>query len=1723
EQNYDPSVLVSEQKLQDSNSRFKKLQRFSENQKHQLEESQRNVSQSEEEKLKAISECKAANERLDKLHLELAFMERSLEEEKESKRSLLNYKDQEINQSKDTIEQVTVLRSQYQQQIYDLQNELQSIKMNEYQLKNKLTISDAEIESLKAQITSMESEVKQWQNVAKSTSDSKNKEIHSLNSKVESLSIELEEVRQRSSNFEKSYKEQVIIAQRAVIEKDDRERYHGDLIEKLMNEGKSLKNLSEIYEKRQEEDTQTILRLETEISTVKTSLAEATSQNGQLYEEIQNLKEEISKLEEEKKSLSQLSSVMSASPSSAVEKALQKKGQSIIQMYSDYKNIQEQLILEQKRSRELSEALTTFKFELENYAPQIQQRNDEYNQLLEENYSLVEQLKLSQSEMQRLTQIKENVESENAELIDRNDKLQSEKEIYMDHNASLMRQIEELRKGGPSSPVISAVDADGTIPRDIDGLYRLSFNLKSEKNVLFKKNKALENEIGTLREKLVQKDSEYKNAAQEISRLQLRQRQLHTQIEQEKRSLQGRSLLSSLSDQGSPSRLSSSMLQMSTGIQSDEKLQAEYQDVKNRLEIALEEMKVRDKDLQKVNLEMTSLRFEKTQLSHDVKHWEDRYQVLQKHYDMRNEEIQNMKQILRQTQLLNEQMEKQMIMSEEGKSALNSELTNAKNELNIRQTKWEEIQANFNKEMENLLAAKEKAELAARESQYLSGDKQRLERELEETKEKMISAQTRSENLQEQFNDMSTKYSSLLTKTAEERAKLIETNSTLQKSVNDLSEEKRNLSETIEAKIKEIQQCKEQLALFDSSDQGARISQLKTELENIEKENSRLLEDSKTYKELYEKYQADLDNSNRLYFELKSATDAEREEKMTSIKELQDELQQLKEKNDELTNKTRDLTVAHDELVRIKQSLDETIANNDAQEQRLREEMKRQEQMLEDAQTNYNRELVAHAAVVQQSHELNEKYIQLNTELEQLKNQLKNTESTLKNEKEQFEKDLADVQNRCNELESENKVLHGYIDTNSSEKTPQDEIISLLRREKEKLAAQKEIFSQQAERFKAQFEQTQKSLDETRELLAQERERAKDSESFEKQQAELLEKRIQMKILDESNQTLRAEREKLEQKATTLQSSIKTNEERIQALEAQTRILNLDRESALQEVKILQEDNERWKNRFQAILQKYGISDPAELQDLKENLKNASEERDKLRTEVVKLKKQFDNARVAAGKFRAEWQNIKAKMEQIEKEKSQLTQENLRLEKEKEQITQELQTEKSNNEKIKKHYANIAKSNAQKQAQSSEEIMKKLTESQSQNQDLAKELEASKNQYQEVHQQLEESKKELKEEKERTIMRFKAQESMYSGKMRRLETENTDLKGQIQQLQKSEEARKSSEGVPEVAPAVETTTSISLPTPEVSTAIPQIAVKSPVLKVSDSIPKVPAKAETPVLRSSESENSENVTQPINMSSTNTAKEKETPKSPSNHPVSDKSDASQAAQSVNIDDGMTSVATLSATATSGTSTPTGTIATAGAGTTSTTSTAAITDTATTSTGNLTTAVPKPAITASATSSNVPREKPPVKLQRNRGLLPQPTSPHATPYQSPSITVVEEQKSNQTQVISGATEIIKREEAVVETKQTTGSEVPLTRKRNREESMEEQENTTQEESIVKSSDEGPTEMHVDEVIKVEPTEQSSESVEIAEEGSKTPQSVPESNNMPPLKKAKIEDDA
>ncbi|CAG8744026.1 17996_t:CDS:2, partial [Acaulospora morrowiae] len=269
-----------------------------------------------------------------------------------------------------------------------------------------------------------------------------------------------------------------------------------------------------------------------------------------------------------------------------------------------------------------------------------------------------------------------------------------------------------------------------------------------------------------------------------------------------------------------------------------------------------------------------------------------------------------------------------------------------------------------------------------------------------------------------------------------------------------------------------------------------------------------------------------------------------------------------------------------------------------------------------------------------------------------------------------------------------------------------------------------------------------------------------------------------------------------------------------------------------------------------------------------------------------------------------------------------------------------------------------------------------------------------------------------------------------------LQSDNT--KKSIESGQSLSDANSATEMQIEVTPSVPSA-------PEIHPDLPQVVAKPPTPKISDPLPKVVK--ETPVSQQSESGNLENVAQPENSSnvSAGNVRDKEIPKSPVNPPASEQSDATQ---SVNVSDG-----------TVGAATTTGSTAT---------------NITTTTTATTNSPAPTTATVATSNTLNTPRERPPVKLQRNRGLLTQPTSPRTTPYQSTSATTVEEQKlaqTNQPQVTSGTTEVVKREEsAATEVKQTVVLEVSAVRKRAREEEDTEEQGKTTQESTAKPSDNG-----------------------------------------------------
>lgn len=161
------------------------------------------------------------------------------------------------------------------------------------------------------------------------------------------------------------------------------------------------------------------------------------------------------------------------------------------------------------------------------------------------------------------------------------------------------------------------------------------------------------------------------------------------------------------------------------------------------------------------------------------------------------------------------------------------------------------------------------------------------------------------------------------------------------------------------------------------------------------------------------------------------------------------------------------------------------------------------------------------------------------------------------------------------------------------------------------------MLQQENRRLKQQLDRTTADLDETRGLLMAEREKEAFAATSTLQHQELVAKINELNLLRESNVTLRSENERNARRAAKLQTKVSELTAQLSPLEEKVHDLQAEVETKDAQMRLLAEDNERWKNRNQQILQKYERIDPVELQNLKDQLDAANAEKAKLDAQLA--------------------------------------------------------------------------------------------------------------------------------------------------------------------------------------------------------------------------------------------------------------------------------------------------------------------------------------------------------------------------------------------------------------------------------------------------------------------------------------------------------------------------
>jgi nucleoprotein TPR len=451
-------------------------------------------------------------------------------------------------------------------------------------------------------------------------------------------------------------------------------------------------------------------------------------------------------------------------------------------------------------------------------------------------------------------------------------------------------------------------------------------------------------------------------------------------------------------------------------------------------------------------------------------------------------------------------------------------------------------------------------------------------------------------------------------------------------------------------------------ALSREQELAMEVSELKRDLDLATSQLEGLKTDVESYKEISQAAEDGLQSMNETHDQYREEMDRIVEEKDAKIRDLERRVEdistelsninnQLSATQTEAAEKARrdeeEKLVLESEIVRLKDEGERYAMTAEFHQ----EDLRTQATIAQEAQGNYERELVKHADAAKalqkirsDYNELKAKTLGLQTEAEAAKAALTQGEENWGDMRENYEKELSEMRARRDDLISQNKTLHQQLEAFSSQVaalqqsraandvegegtldgTPSgpdssvgefQKIIRYLRREKEIVDVQCELAVQESKRLKKQLDYTQSQLDETRLKLEQERRSQADGGRSSAAHKDLMEKLTELNLIRESSVTLRNEarvaREQLEERSRKVEELLA----QIQPLELRVREMENQLEVQEGEMKLLREDRDRWQQRNQQILQKYDRIDPAEMESLRTRIATVQKERDELAAE----------------------------------------------------------------------------------------------------------------------------------------------------------------------------------------------------------------------------------------------------------------------------------------------------------------------------------------------------------------------------------------------------------------------------------------------------------------------------------------------------------------------------
>lgn len=556
----------------------------------------------------------------------------------------------------------------------------------------------------------------------------------------------------------------------------------------------------------------------------------------------------------------------------------------------------------------------------------------------------------------------------------------------------------------------------------------------------------------------------------------------------------------------------------------------------------------------------------------------------------------------------------------------------------------------------------------------LQSTKRKLNDEVEDAKRAALRREYEHEQSQKRIDDLVTSLSSV----REELIAVKTTRDHLQTKVDELSVELKSAEEKLQ-----VLQTKPGAAptpaattaetvevptngLTREQELAIEVSELKRDLELARTDLEHAREQVEDYKAISQATEERLQSVTETQEQYQEETERLVQEKDKKIQELEKRVEEI---SSELTTTNNELSKLRDEQSEVSRRVEEQKTTYEAEISRLKDEAERQlenartyeqsvqaqAEIAQQAQQNYESELVKHAeaakllqAVRSEANQLRLDIVDVKTQAENAKKDLAQKEESWGEQKDRFEREISDLQKRREEVLHQNNLLHNQLEditkqitalqrdranivaeeeetggTSSSLESLQ-EVIKYLRREKEIVDVQYHLSTQESKRLRQQLDYTQSQLDETRLKLEQQRRATADSDHQSLSHNKLVETLNELNVFRESSITLRNQARQAE--AALAEKSARVDELAQQIEPLQDRIRELENlvETKDEEMKLIHADRDRWQQRTENILQKYDRVDPTEMENLKEKLATLEKERDEAIAARDTLQQQVD-------------------------------------------------------------------------------------------------------------------------------------------------------------------------------------------------------------------------------------------------------------------------------------------------------------------------------------------------------------------------------------------------------------------------------------------------------------------------------------------------------------------